>query len=101
MTALSEQECEACRADAPKISDADLKVLMPNIPIVVVDMVGAILEVIATDTDEEYVILIETEFIYCNGRSTGHFLFLSDKKSKVEILELFKADKILAGKSDE
>lgn len=37
---LSKQNCEACRADAPKISDDDLKMLMPNIPdwsIVVVD----------------------------------------------------------------
>jgi len=29
---LSKQSCEACRADAPKISDEDLKALMPNIP---------------------------------------------------------------------
>ena len=29
---LSKQNCEACRADAPKISDDDLKMLMPNIP---------------------------------------------------------------------
>ena len=37
---LSKQSCEACRADAPKISDEDLKALMPNIPdwsVVVVD----------------------------------------------------------------
>jgi 4a-hydroxytetrahydrobiopterin dehydratase len=29
---LSKQSCEACRADAPKVSDEDLKLLMPNIP---------------------------------------------------------------------
>ena len=37
---LSKQSCEACRADAPKISDEDLKVLLPNIPdwnVIVVD----------------------------------------------------------------
>jgi 4a-hydroxytetrahydrobiopterin dehydratase len=37
---LSKQNCEACRADAPKMSDDDIKMLMPNIPdwnIVVVD----------------------------------------------------------------
>ena len=37
---LSKQNCEACRADAPKISDEDLKTLMPNIPdwsVIVVD----------------------------------------------------------------
>ena len=40
MQELSKQGCEACRADAPKISDEDLKVLMPQIPdweVIVVD----------------------------------------------------------------
>ena len=40
MSELSQQTCEACRADAPRISDADLKALMPKIPdwgVVVVD----------------------------------------------------------------
>ena len=32
MTELSRQSCEACRAGAPRISDADLKTLLPNIP---------------------------------------------------------------------
>lgn len=32
MNRLSQQECEACRADAPKISDEDLRALMPDIP---------------------------------------------------------------------
>ena len=37
---LSKQSCEACLADAPKVSDEDLKLLMPNIPdwqVIVVD----------------------------------------------------------------
>ena len=37
---LSKQSCEACRADAPRISDEDLKLMMPNIPdwsVIVVD----------------------------------------------------------------
>jgi 4a-hydroxytetrahydrobiopterin dehydratase len=29
---LSKQSCEACRADAPKISEEDLQLMMPNIP---------------------------------------------------------------------
>jgi 4a-hydroxytetrahydrobiopterin dehydratase len=40
MQELSKQDCEACRADAPKIRDADLKALMPEIPdwkVIVVD----------------------------------------------------------------
>ena len=40
MVNLSKETCEACRADAPRISDEDIKALMPKIPdwnIVVVD----------------------------------------------------------------
>ena len=40
MTDLSQQTCQACRADAPKISDEELKQLMPKIPhwsVIVVD----------------------------------------------------------------
>ena len=32
MPTLSQENCEACRADAPRISDDDLKILMPKIP---------------------------------------------------------------------
>ncbi len=40
MDNLNQQSCEACRADAPKISDEELRELMPQIPdwqVVVVD----------------------------------------------------------------
>ena len=40
MVELSKQECEACRADAPLISDAELREVMPAIPdwqVIVVD----------------------------------------------------------------
>jgi 4a-hydroxytetrahydrobiopterin dehydratase len=32
MTELSEQVCEACRADAPLVSDAELQRMLPAIP---------------------------------------------------------------------
>ncbi|MDX1607415.1 MAG: 4a-hydroxytetrahydrobiopterin dehydratase, partial [Candidatus Competibacterales bacterium] len=32
MTALHQQPCEACRADAPRISDEELRALLPEIP---------------------------------------------------------------------
>jgi 4a-hydroxytetrahydrobiopterin dehydratase len=32
MTALSQAQCEACRADAPKVSDAELAELIKEIP---------------------------------------------------------------------
>ena len=40
MEDLNQQNCEACRADAPKISDDELRELMPQIPdwqVIVVD----------------------------------------------------------------
>ncbi len=40
MIDLGKQNCEACRADAPGVSDEDLKLLMPDIPdwsVIVVD----------------------------------------------------------------
>ena len=40
MPSLNQQNCEACRADAPKISDEELRELMPQIPdwgVIVVD----------------------------------------------------------------
>jgi 4a-hydroxytetrahydrobiopterin dehydratase len=40
MIDLGKQSCEACRADAPRVSDEDLKLLMPDIPdwsVIVVD----------------------------------------------------------------
>jgi len=42
MNDLSKQSCEACRADAPRISDGDLRELMPDIPdwrVVMVDSI--------------------------------------------------------------
>ena len=32
MSGLSQQQCEACRADAPRVSDDELRELMPQIP---------------------------------------------------------------------
>ena len=32
MTALPDMPCEACRADAPKVSDEEMRELMPQIP---------------------------------------------------------------------
>ncbi|TGG95756.1 4a-hydroxytetrahydrobiopterin dehydratase [Natronospirillum operosum] len=32
MTALHEEKCEACRADAPKVSEAELRELIRDIP---------------------------------------------------------------------
>ncbi len=32
MSGLSREQCEACRADAPRVSDDELRELMPQIP---------------------------------------------------------------------
>lgn len=44
MTDLSKQNCEACRADAPKVSDEELKQLMPNIPHWSVNVVDGVMQ---------------------------------------------------------
>lgn len=41
---LSEETCEACRADAPLISDAELKELMPGIPDWQVQVVDGVMQ---------------------------------------------------------
>ncbi|MBE9522696.1 MAG: chemotaxis protein CheC [Proteobacteria bacterium] len=68
--------------------------LMPYPPAVAVDMIGPILEAIATDFDAvgESAVIIETEFIHRYGKSQGHFLFILDEESKQRILRMFKAD---------
>jgi len=68
--------------------------LMPYPPAVAVDMIGPILEAIATDFDAvgESAVMIETDFIYKYGRSKGHFLFIPDEESKQMILRRFKTD---------
>ena len=44
MTRLSEQTCEACRADAPRVSDDELRELMPKIPDWEVSVVDGIMQ---------------------------------------------------------
>ena len=68
--------------------------LMPYPPAVAVDMIGPILEAIATDFDAvgESAIIIETEFLYRYAKSKGHFLFIPDEESRQKILRRFKAD---------
>ena len=68
--------------------------LMPYPPAVAVDMIGPILEAIATDFDAvgESAVIIETDFIHTYGKSKGHFLFIPDEETKQGILRMFKAD---------
>jgi len=68
--------------------------LMPYPPAVAVDMIGPILEAIATDFDTvgESAVMIETDFIHTYGKSKGHFLFIPDEETKQMILRMFKAD---------
>ena len=44
MENLSKQSCEACRADAPRISDEDLGQLMPQIPDWNVNVVDGVMQ---------------------------------------------------------
>jgi chemotaxis protein CheC len=68
--------------------------LMPYPPAVAVDMIGPILEAIATDFDAvgDSAVIIETDFIHRYGKSKGHFLFIPDEETRKGILRMFKAD---------
>ena len=44
MSSLSQQQCEACRADAPRVSDDELRELMSEIPDWSVDVVDGIMQ---------------------------------------------------------
>ena len=45
MSSLSQQQCEACRADAPRVSDEELGQLMSEIPDWSVDVVDGVMQI--------------------------------------------------------
>ena len=106
---LSKQNCEACRADAPKISDEDLKTLMPNIPdwsVIVVD------DVMQLSREYEFK-NFEQAMAFSNrvgeiAEAEGHHPAILTEWGKVtvtwwshKIMGLHKNDLIMAARTDE
>jgi 4a-hydroxytetrahydrobiopterin dehydratase len=109
MTELSQESCEACRVGAPRISDADLKDLMPNIPdwsIVVVDDIMRLTREFSFKDFEEAM-----AFSNCVGdiaEAAGHHPAILTEWGKVTVTwwshkmkGLHKNDLIMAAKTDE
>ncbi len=109
MSSLSKENCEACKADAPRISDADLKVLMPKIPdwgVIVVDEVMRL-------TREYSFKNFEQAMAFSNrvgeiAESAGHHPAILTEWGKVtvtwwshKIRGLHKNDLIMAARTDE
>lgn len=109
MASLSKESCEACKADAPRISDADLRVLMPNIPdwgVIVVDEVMRL-------TREYSFKDFEQAMAFSNrvgdiAESAGHHPAILTEWGKVtvtwwshKIRGLHKNDLIMAARTDE
>ena len=106
---LSKQNCEACRADAPKISDEDLKTLMPNIPDWSVIVVDGVMQL-----SREYEFKnFEQAMAFSNrvgeiAEAEGHHPAILTEWGKVtitwwshKIMGLHKNDLIMAARTDE
>lgn len=109
MSSLSKENCEACKADAPRISDADLRILMPKIPdwgVIVVDEVMRL-------TREYSFKDFEQAMAFSNrvggiAESAGHHPAILTEWGKVtvtwwshKIRGLHKNDLIMAARTDE
>ncbi len=109
MVELSKQSCEACRADAPRISDADLKQLMPKIPdwgVVVVDEVMRLTRVYSFKNFEQAMVFSNS--VGDIAESEGHHPAILTEWGKVtvtwwthKIRGLHKNDLIMAARTDE
>ena len=109
MVNLSEETCEACRADAPRVSDEELKTLMPKLPdwsIVVEDDIMRL-------TREFKFKNFEQAMAFSNqvveiAEATGHHPAILTEWGKVKVTwwthkikGLHKNDLIMAARTDE
>jgi 4a-hydroxytetrahydrobiopterin dehydratase len=109
MTGLSKESCEACRADAPRISDADLRTLMPKIPdwgVIVVDEVMRLTREFGFKDFEQAMAF--SNRVGDIAESAGHHPAILTEWGKVtvtwwshKIRGLHKNDLIMAARTDE
>lgn len=68
--------------------------LFPTAPGLAMDMLGAVLEfpILEIGMREEYVVIIQTEFIQNSTRFNGYFLFMPDTGVKNAIMSKFKVE---------
>jgi len=109
MLELSQQSCEACRAGAPRFSDADLKDLMPSIPdwsIVVVDEIMRLSREFSFKNFEQAMVF--SNLVGDIAEAAGHHPAILTEWGKVtvtwwthKIKGLHKNDLIMAARSDQ
>lgn len=109
MTLLHQQACEACRADAPKVSDAELAAFIKAIPDWTAIVEGHILKLQRVFCFDHYLDAVD----FCNKTATlaeqnGHHPALLLEWGKVtvtwwthKIAGLHKTDFIMAAKTDQ
>lgn len=106
---LSEQVCEACRADAPRVSDDDLKVLLREIPDWAPVVRDGILQLERVFTFSDFAqALAFTNKVGALAEEAGHHPAILTEWGKVtvtwwthKIKGLHKTDFILAARTDE
>jgi 4a-hydroxytetrahydrobiopterin dehydratase len=106
---LSKQSCEACRADAPQISDEDLKLMMPNIPDWSVIVVDGVMQLSREFDFKDFVqALAFTNRVGEIAEAEGHHPAILTEWGKVtvtwwshKIKGLHKNDLIMAARTDE
>ncbi len=109
MNKLSKESCEACRADAPSISDADLNKLIPEIPdwgVIVVDDVMRISREFSFKNFEQAIAF--SNRVGDIAEAAGHHPAILTEWGKVtvtwwshKIKGLHKNDLIMAARTDE
>lgn len=106
---LSEQVCEACRADAPRVSDDELKALLREIPDWVPVVRDGILQLERVFTFGDFAqALAFTNKVGALAEEAGHHPAILTEWGKVtvtwwthKIKGLHKTDFILAARTDE
>jgi 4a-hydroxytetrahydrobiopterin dehydratase len=109
MSSLSRERCEACRADAPRVSDEELRELMPKIP----DWSATVVDGVMQLTREYRFTDFEQAMAFANrvgeiAEAAGHHPAILTEWGKVtvnwwthKIRGLHRNDLIMAARTDE
>ena len=108
-TTLSQHHCEACRADAPKVSDAELKQLITKIPDWNIEVRNNIMQLEKIFTFDNFVQALDfTNKVGEIAETEGHHPSLLTEWGKVtvtwwshKIKGLHRNDFIMAAKTDQ
>ena len=109
MNGLSQESCEACRADAPQVSDEELKELISNIPDWNIEVRDGVMQLEKSFTFSDFVkALTFTNQVGEIAESEGHHPSLLTEWGKVtvtwwshKIKGLHRNDFIMAARTDD